>query len=84
MVFVTVDLKRFKAYAEFCRIGSYSIHATEKGVEVRIMAGRFAYKQTFNTEEAEEKNAMQELITWCKLQDFMEIKQSIAPEIFHA
>lgn len=84
MVFVTDDLKRFKAYAEFCRIGTYSLHPTENGVEVRIMAGRFAYKATFNTDEPEHKEAMQELLTWCKIQDFIEIKQSIAPEIFHA
>jgi len=81
MVAVTYDWDSFKAYAEHCRVGTYSIHdEIGENKEIRVKAGKLGFKSVLNPQSEWYK----EILEWCRVQGYIKIEEAVSDELFHA
>lgn len=86
MVFVTHKWNSFKGYAENCRVGTFQLKETVDGHEVRVRAGRLGLIKEFKLKsqgEHESEELLQEILTFCSVQGFIEVTGSLSDEVFH-
>jgi hypothetical protein len=85
MVRITNDWEGFKEYAERCRLGAFQIKHTEKGLEIRVHAGRLGYVGVFpeGWEEHEVvKKTHDDMLEFVKARDFLQIIDTVSDELF--
>ena len=86
MVFLTSDWKNCKGYFENCRVGTFQLRETVDGHELRIRAGRLGFIREFKLESEgkhEKEEFLQEIMTFCGIQGFVEVTGSMSDELFH-
>lgn len=87
LVFITHDWDSFKVYSENCRVGTYQLRKTTEGSELRVMTGRLGFKRQFklaNNGEHERQEFLDDILTFCEIQGFINVEGSIPDEQFHA
>lgn len=85
---ITQDWEAFKQYAGYCRVGTYSLNATESGFTVRIHAGRLGYVEEFegklgDPRDEDARAKFMQIQEWVNLKGFIEIVAIIPEELFH-
>lgn len=85
MVRITNDWDSFKEYAERCRLGAFQIKHTEKGLEIRVHAGRLGYVGVFPEgwqENETQKKAHEAMLDFLKARDYVQIVDTVSDELF--
>jgi len=85
MVRITNDWEGFKDYAEKCRLGAFQIKGTDKGLEIRVQAGRLGYIGIF-PEGWEKQEALKRIhdamLEFVKHRDYIQIINTISDDFF--